>query len=420
MSEYNFQTAAAKVLKADIIKANVNKLKLGEIEDVEKKLENVEKKLDELQIDANSDVNSVNGVVGNVILCDARGLDTTENDLWSTIVKTDENGNIYLDNKQLDGSSWWLNLAIDQRASITAIKGKQLLDSAGNVVANVEFDKVDSAQSMMGGLNNLSSVDFTYFTNIHDALAIFGMTGYSAGPIFSQCNNVNLKNAWRINDAFANCGNLETFEGHLPEVTHGERTFEGCVSLTTFNAVTPKMKYGDSMFYDCPNLTEFHGDLSSLESGIMMFNSAKLDEDSLYCISKTIKNAGEVTGDATYTLDLGTVVTEEIAAPYIQTIENKGWTVHVVYYGQMAATLDLDAEPIEWYCSLAYKLTKEEIAEKKQNREKYYQPRVCEWVAPDGRKCELLMYNYVTDKENYFKCYSQAEAVEHFGLVPNE
>lgn len=415
MSEYNFQTAAAKVLKADIIKANVNKLKLGEIEDVEKKLENVEKKLDELQIDANSDVNSVNGVVGNVILCDARGLDTTENDLWSTIVKTDENGNIYLDNKSLNGTKWYQRLSEEQRKSVTEIKGKQLLDSSGNVVANIEFDKVDSAERMLCELTNLSNVDFTHFTNISNARCLFSGTEYTTGPIFSHCNNVNLKNAECINEAFFNCNLLETFEGHLPEVTNALNTFTGCESLTTFKAVTPKLLAASHMFGDCYNLTEFRGDLSSLTNGKGMFNQAKLDEDSLYCISKTIK-----TGVAGSELDLGTAVTEEIAAPYIQTIEDKGWIVHAVYYGQMAATLDLDAEPIEWYCSLAYKLTKEEIAEKKQNGEKYYQPRVCEWVAPDGRKCELLMYNYVTDKENYFKCYSQAEAVEHFGLIPNE
>lgn len=415
MSEYNFQTAAAKVLKADIIKANVNKLKLGEIEDVEKKLENVEKKLDELQIDANSDVNSVNGVVGNVILCDARGLDTTENDLWSTVVKTDENGNIYLDNKLLNGIEWYQRLSEEQRKSVTTIKGKQLLDSAGKVVANIEFDKVDSANVMLGGLTNLSDVDFTYFNNISNAIALFGGTQYTTGPIFSHCNNADLKNVKNFAETFTNCKELETFEGHLPKIEEAVLAFSNCDSLMTFKAVTPKLRYGDRMFDQCLNLTEFRGDLSSLTSGKGMFNQAKLDEDSLYCISKTIK-----TGEAGSELDLGTAVTEEIAAPYIQTIEDKGWTVHVVYYGQMAATLDLDAEPIEWYCSLAYKLTKEEIAEKKQNGEKYYQPRVCEWVAPDGRKCELLMYNYVTDKENYFKCYSQAEAVEHFGLIPNE
>ena len=149
-----------------------NKMQLGAINDVEEAINN---------LDTNS-VKSVNNKTGDIKILDARGLDTYTNDLWSTVVTTDEDGNIILENKELDAGEWNKNVPDSFKSKIHAFKNNKIYDLDGNVIANIELDKIKYVSNSAykegllvkcGNVADTIEVDEGIFLNAVDTSGLF-------------------------------------------------------------------------------------------------------------------------------------------------------------------------------------------------------------------------------------------------------
>lgn len=478
----NFSTAELKAIKGDILilkngKATIeDNLKLGQIDDVESTIldlaENVANNADSIAAhntafgELNSSISTISGKVntleetvenlsvssgvtsvtvdnqqltGNVKLYDARGLDTTDNDLWATTIETDTDGNIIF-KQAYDADITFENHFSDEVKSIIYdIKGTKVTDSSGNLIANIEFNKVVSGYSLFADCGNLHEIDIQ-LDSCEIATSMFSGTQYVQGPTVKIVNDVlNLPKAKNIahmfsrkytlekiklnaplcvyaKEAFYYINGLQSASINIPSCKNTELMFENDYSLTTFDGILDSLSSAYAMFNGCSGLTSFTAMLPALSNGRYMFNKCKLDLNSLICIASTLPTWT----DEGHVITIGLGITAEEAAPWISKIEDKGWVVEATYATNAAAILDLDAEPIVWYCSVETKLSDDEIAAIEAKGEKAYQSNHWEWQTQDGTKANLHMFNYVTDPENYFMCYSQAEALEHFGLFPKE
>ena len=478
----NFSTAELKAIKGDILilkngKATIeDNLKLGQIDDVESTIldlaENVADNADSIAAhntafgELNSSISTISGKVntleetvenlsvssgvtsvtvdnqqltGNVKLYDARGLDTTDNDLWATTIDADTDGNIIFKQTYDAGSTFENHFSDEVKGTIYNIKGTKITDSSGNLIANVEFNKLVNGYMLFANCGNLHEIDIQ-LDNCEDTYHMFSGTQYAQGPTLKIVNDVlNLPKAKNIANMFQQEHTLEKIKLNAPLCTSASYAFQGCFdlqsasiniplcadagsmfsgdySLTTFDGVLNSLSKGVSMFTGCNELTSFTAMLPALSRGNYMFSSCKLNLNSLICIASTLPTWT----DTGHVITIGLGITAQEAAPWISKIEDKGWVVEATYATNAAAILDLDAEPIVWYCSIETKLSDDEIAAIEAKGEKAYQSNHWEWQTQDGTKANLHMFNYVTDPENYFMCYSQAEALEHFGLFPKE
>ena len=285
-----------------------------------------------------------------------------------------------------------------------------------------------------------ASYDKLDFPELKYGESIFSSTNFGPAAEFS----INMPKAVELNYAFENSTLPRVVKANLSSCTQGENMFQDCLYHQgidrndvniSYTLYTPKLKYATRMFgisaghraYNAiANSLNVIMDLSSLENAMDMFTDCRnLSQDSWTVIADTIKD--QTTSTGRHIITFGEAVAldgrpqsseENHIRECLKKIEDKGWEIEYTWYGTVT-TLDLDSEPILWYCRLNKQLSDEEKIEK--HGYTFNDDNCYEFIEEaTGLGANIKMFTYVTRPENYFACYSQADAMTHWGLQIKE
>lgn len=285
-----------------------------------------------------------------------------------------------------------------------------------------------------------TSYDKLNFPELIDGTSIFSSTNFGLTDELS----INMPKAVLLDYAFSNSIISRVVKADLSSCTQGESMFQDCLYHQgidrndvniSYTLYTPKLKYATRMFgisadhraYNTiANSLNVIMDLSSLENASDMFTDCRnLSQDSWTVIADTIKDQTASTGRR-HIITFGEVAAvngltqseENHIRECLKKIEDKGWEIEYTWGGAVI-TLDLDSEPILWYCRLDKQLFDEEKIEK--HGYTFNDDNCYEFIEEaTGLGANIKMFTYVTRPENYFACYSQADAMTHWGLQIKE
>lgn len=145
---------------------------------------------------------------------------------------------------------------------------------------------------------------------------------------FPYLRKVSFVNCFTITSiasfAFQNCSSLVTI--NLPNTVTllGGNAFQGCISLTTINLPNSITQLGNNLFNGCSSLSNV-----TLESG---FNCSNLNLSSstkytAETIVSWLEALADRTGQATFTLTIGTTNLNKLTAEQKAIATNKNWTL---------------------------------------------------------------------------------------------
>lgn len=332
----------------------------------------------------------------------------------------------------------------------TAYELGPFCDKDDNLVDDIFFYGTLAAPKLVNGQHQCShtlgvhrlttaAYDKLDFPELLTGSSIFSDTNFGLTDELS----INMPKAVLLDYAFSNSIISRVVKADLSSCTQGESMFHDCLYHQgiirndvniSYILHTPKLKDAMQMFgiraeYRAYNATanslNVIMDLSSLETARDMFTDCRnLSQDSWTVIADTIKDQTTSTGSHIITfgevvaIDGRTQSEENHIRECLEKIEDKGWEIEYTWYGTVT-TLDLDSEPILWYCRLDKQLSDEEKIEK--HGYTFNDDNCYEFIEEaTGLGANIKMFTYVTRPENYFACYSQADAMTHWGLQIKE
>lgn len=106
--------------------------------------------------------------------------------------------------------------------------------------------------------------------------------------------------------------------------------FFGDATLQSFSSEVPRLSNADRMFRYCSGLTQFSSALPSLTNGAGMFDSGKLNLDSVQTVARTIKDNSDMTTPPTLGIAIAKGLKGQVDVE-LDLIRAKGWAVNVYY-----------------------------------------------------------------------------------------
>ena len=244
--------------------------------------------------------------------------------------------------------------------------------------------------------------------------------------MFNSCTNLtsfssDLSSLTLGDGMFQSCSKLISFTSDLSNLTSGYHMFFSCSQLTSFSSDSSgspvnlsSLTGGNNMFANCTNLTSFSSDLSSLTNGSSMFNSCKIDAQSVANIVHTLPTH-ETNGNIT--IGIGCDDTEADQLLFAQECDcdtwqellddfsAKNWTVTFQCNGRPTTTYNMRrGETLPIYAKL------EEVTDEKH----------AQYTSQDGSKFYNIDYFHSTNgsTEGYDVFSSLEEAISTYNVTP--
>ena len=196
----------------------------------------------------------------------------TENDLWGTVVKKDDKGNVIVEHNEVK-----LLENVDETlyAQITRIEdNKAYIDD--DFYCNIQTSMIKDGEKVFAPFQNLKTFksDLSSLSNTKYAFSKNTLESFES-DIFTITNTSNM---------FEYASKLSSFKGKLSNIINGEYMFASCSSLKDItdgpnNGYLSSLVNGDHMFFEsgleCNEDVNPFGRLNSLENAAHMFSCAK-------------------------------------------------------------------------------------------------------------------------------------------------